>query len=45
VSDRSERDVAANLVFAKYQPDYGGDPTGWRAAALPVAGDLGSDTS
>lgn len=31
---------ARTLVFAKYQPRYGGDLNGWREAALPVAIDL-----
>jgi deazaflavin-dependent oxidoreductase (nitroreductase family) len=43
VTDLPEHDAAADLVFAKYQPEYGGDLSGWRAAALPVAVELGSD--
>ena len=36
--DRADR--ARTLVFAKYQPRYGGDLTRWRDTALPVAIDL-----
>jgi deazaflavin-dependent oxidoreductase (nitroreductase family) len=31
---------ARRLVFDKFQPRYGGDLTGWREAATPVAIDL-----
>ena len=37
VTDAAEREAAATLVFAKYQPRYGGDLANWRAQALPVA--------
>ena len=42
VMDRSDDDEerARTLVFEKYQARYGGDLTGWRASALPVAIDL-----
>ena len=33
-------EVARRLVVAKYQPTYGGDLSGWRRSALPVAVDL-----
>ncbi len=36
--DRADR--ARTLVFAKYQPRYGGDLARWRETALPVAIDL-----
>ncbi len=32
--------LARRLVFAKYQPTYGGDLSGWRRSSLPVAVDL-----
>lgn len=35
-----EADRARALVFAKYAPRYGGDFTGWRQRALPIAVDL-----
>jgi deazaflavin-dependent oxidoreductase (nitroreductase family) len=41
IDDVDEREVAATLVFSKYQPRYSGDLTGWRAEALPVAITLG----
>ena len=37
-SDEDER--ARRLVVAKSQPTYGGDLSGWRRSALPVAVDL-----
>jgi deazaflavin-dependent oxidoreductase (nitroreductase family) len=37
IEDAAEREEAARLVFEKYQPGYGGDLSGWRASALPVA--------
>jgi deazaflavin-dependent oxidoreductase (nitroreductase family) len=40
VDDPAERDAAAEAVFAKYQPRYGGDLTAWRASAVPVALEL-----
>jgi len=45
VTDPTEHDAAAGLVFAKYQPDYGGDLTAWRAAAMPVAVLLAADST
>jgi hypothetical protein len=35
-----EDELARRLVVAKYQPAYGGDLSGWRRSALPVAVDL-----
>ena len=35
-----EDDLARRLVAGKYQPTYGGDLSGWRRSALPVAVDL-----
>jgi deazaflavin-dependent oxidoreductase (nitroreductase family) len=35
-----EDELARRLVTAKYQPTYGGDLSGWRHSALPVAVDL-----
>jgi deazaflavin-dependent oxidoreductase (nitroreductase family) len=35
-----EDELARRLVMAKYQPSYGGDLSGWRRSALPVAVDL-----
>lgn len=40
VADDDESERARKLVFEKYQPRYGGDLTGWREDALPVALDL-----
>jgi deazaflavin-dependent oxidoreductase (nitroreductase family) len=40
VSDPSEDRRARDLVFAKYNPTYAGDLTGWRDTALPIAIDL-----
>lgn len=37
VTDAGEARRAATLVHAKYQPGYGGDLSGWRDTALPVA--------
>lgn len=37
VVDAVERDRAAELVHAKYQPGYRGDLSTWRAMAHPVA--------
>lgn len=42
VDDPAERGAAADAVFAKYQPGYGGDLAAWRAAAIPVAIELGA---
>jgi hypothetical protein len=35
-----EDELARRLVAGKYQPTYGGDLSGWRRSALPVAVDL-----
>jgi deazaflavin-dependent oxidoreductase (nitroreductase family) len=35
-----EDELARRLVAGRYQPTYGGDLTGWRRSALPVAVDL-----
>jgi deazaflavin-dependent oxidoreductase (nitroreductase family) len=35
-----EAELARGLVVGKYQPAYGGDLSGWRRSALPVAVDL-----
>ena len=35
-----EDELARRLVAGKYQPSYGGDLSGWRRSALPVAVDL-----
>jgi deazaflavin-dependent oxidoreductase (nitroreductase family) len=35
-----EDELARRLVVGKYQPTYGGDLSGWRRQALPVAVDL-----
>ena len=35
-----EDELARRLVVAKYQPTYGGDLSGWRRSALPLAVDL-----
>lgn len=40
VRDEDEMETARDLVFAKYQPGYGDDLTGWRDSSLPVAVDL-----
>ncbi|HET6749644.1 MAG TPA: nitroreductase/quinone reductase family protein [Actinomycetes bacterium] len=38
--DSPEDDLARRLLVEKYQPGYGGDLSGWRRSALPVAVDL-----
>jgi deazaflavin-dependent oxidoreductase (nitroreductase family) len=38
--DGDEAELARSLVHAKYAPRSGGDLTGWRDSALPVALDL-----
>jgi deazaflavin-dependent oxidoreductase (nitroreductase family) len=43
VADDAEDEHARTLLFDKYQPAYGGDLSGWRTTALPVAVDLGVD--
>ena len=40
IEDQSEARVARDLVFTKYQTDAGGDLSGWRESALPVALDI-----
>jgi deazaflavin-dependent oxidoreductase (nitroreductase family) len=40
VTDPAEDRLARELVPAKYGPSYGGDLSGWRERALPVAVDL-----
>jgi deazaflavin-dependent oxidoreductase (nitroreductase family) len=40
VTAPDEDRLARELVFAKYQRGYGGDLSGWRDGALPVAIDL-----
>lgn len=40
VEDPAEAQIARRLLYAKYQPGYGGDLADWRDAALPVAVDL-----
>jgi deazaflavin-dependent oxidoreductase (nitroreductase family) len=40
VSDAAEDERARTLVHDKYAPSYGGDLSGWRRSALPVAVDL-----
>lgn len=43
VEDPAEDRMARVLVFSKYEASYGGDLTGWRDRALPVAVELGTD--
>jgi deazaflavin-dependent oxidoreductase (nitroreductase family) len=45
VDDPNEDERARGLVHDKYAGSYGGDLSGWRRSALPVAVDLGNDTS
>jgi deazaflavin-dependent oxidoreductase (nitroreductase family) len=45
VDDPDEDERARALVHDKYAGSYGGDLTRWRRSALPVAVDLGNDTS
>jgi nitroimidazol reductase NimA-like FMN-containing flavoprotein (pyridoxamine 5'-phosphate oxidase superfamily) len=40
VEEGPEAELARTLLVDKYQPGYGGDLSGWRASALPVAVDL-----
>jgi deazaflavin-dependent oxidoreductase (nitroreductase family) len=40
VTDPAEDERARSLVHDKYVRSYGGDLTGWRRSALPVAVDL-----
>lgn len=45
VVDPDEDGRARSLVHGKYAGSYGGDLSGWRRSALPVAVDLTSDTN
>jgi deazaflavin-dependent oxidoreductase (nitroreductase family) len=40
VTAPDEDHLARQLIFAKYQPGYEGDLSGWRNRALPIAIDL-----
>jgi deazaflavin-dependent oxidoreductase (nitroreductase family) len=40
VTDGDEERRARELLFERYRSGYGGDLTGWRDSALPVAVDL-----
>ena len=40
VTDRGEDERARRLVHDKYRPGYGGDLSGWRQRAQPIAVDL-----
>lgn len=40
ITDHGEEARARRLVHDKYQPGYGGDLSGWRRSALPIAVDL-----
>ena len=40
VADAAEEERARALVHDKYAGSYGGDLTGWRRSALPIAVDL-----
>jgi deazaflavin-dependent oxidoreductase (nitroreductase family) len=40
VGDPAEGELARALVHDKYAPGYGGDLSGWRRSALPIAVDL-----
>ncbi len=40
VDDVDEDRLARDLVYAKYQPSYGGDLSTWRDRSLPIAVDL-----
>lgn len=40
VTDPQEERVARDAVHNKYEASYGGDLTGWRENALPIAVDL-----
>lgn len=44
VVDADEDRVARDAVYAKYAENYGGDLTGWRESALPIAVDLDTAT-
>jgi deazaflavin-dependent oxidoreductase (nitroreductase family) len=45
VEEADEDERARALVHEKYAASYGGDLTRWRRSALPVAVDLGNDTT
>lgn len=45
VDDPGEDERARSLVHDKYAGSYGGDLSRWRRSALPVAVDLGTDTT
>lgn len=45
VEDESEDERARALVYDKYAPGYPGDLTRWRRSSLPVAVDLGAETT
>jgi deazaflavin-dependent oxidoreductase (nitroreductase family) len=45
VSDRAEDERARTLVHDKYAGSYGGDLSGWRRSALPIAVDLERELS
>jgi len=45
VSDRAEDEHARTLVHDKYVGSYGGDLSGWRRSALPIAVDLERELS
>jgi deazaflavin-dependent oxidoreductase (nitroreductase family) len=40
VADPAEGELARAVVHDKYAPGYGGDLSGWRRSALPIAVDL-----
>ncbi|MDQ4006032.1 MAG: hypothetical protein M3135_07020 [Actinomycetota bacterium] len=40
VSDPAEDELARTIVHDKYRGGYGGDLSGWRQRAVPVAIDL-----
>jgi deazaflavin-dependent oxidoreductase (nitroreductase family) len=44
VTDPTEDGLARDLLVDKYQPGYGGDLTGWRERALPIAVDMNPRT-
>jgi deazaflavin-dependent oxidoreductase (nitroreductase family) len=45
VEDPDEQRLARDCVFTKYTSTYGGDLSGWREAALPLAVDLDVSSS
>lgn len=44
VADPAEDELARALLYDKYAGGYGGDLSGWRRSALPVAADLRKPT-